>query len=353
MDRSVFRFQDGTLLGDSDGIDRYEPVSVGISTVGNGGNGSTWINIATGYTQGVTDSVTNYPQLTDKDENGNAYTVNPSLPYQDSQLPIFCGGPAGGYTYQTIILDRTQPSVVLGSSCSNSVSEMVSDVNSQLASEGKPALNDPQNGKDYLVVFGTTPGNFAIPGLDTTAFGGTDYTTSQWGAGSYPWYYTIIGVPGAKSGSAQESYLRPDAKYTFFPSLNGTLASDGTYYNYVAAGELPFHVISGAPGTPVDSSHPCGTTASPNTVHLRNIFAIFSFGQEDRGMARTVAGLPAGSRITDYVSLGRDREVFSGGESARGIGENRTRQHPGARFAGPRGGVLRDCSGFVHAVLVS
>ena len=68
VDRSVFRFQDGTLLGDSDGIDRYEPVSVGISTVGNGGNGSTWINITTGYTQGVTDSVTNYPQLTDKDE---------------------------------------------------------------------------------------------------------------------------------------------------------------------------------------------------------------------------------------------------------------------------------------------
>jgi hypothetical protein len=267
--RSNFSFKNGTLLGDpaGDSVDHYDPSSIGFLTVGNGGNGGTWINLTTGYAQGATDDTTNYPQLTQFDEMTHSFVpTNPSLPFQDAQITVNCTG----YIYQAVVLDRTQPSVKLASACSNiGIDNTVTQLNSQLSALDKPALNDPQQGKDYLFIFGTTPSHYAIQGLNTSAFGGTDYS-SLWATAAYPSYYIMIGVPGSNAGSAQEAYLRYDADHTFYPTLGGTLVSNGPYYNYVAAGEVPFQVISGTQGTGVDASHPCGSTGSP-CVRLGNL----------------------------------------------------------------------------------
>ena len=52
------------------------------------------------------------------------------------------------------------------------------------------------------------------------------------------------------------------------------------------------------------------SSTSPNTVHLEHFYAIRFEGAEARRLARTIASLPAGSRITDYISLGVVAKVF-------------------------------------------
>ena len=70
-------------------------------------------------------------------------------------------------------------------------------------------------------------------------------------------------------------------------------------------------------------------------------------------MARTVAELPKGSRITDYISLGVlntmiPRRAVDAALEASGRQSIRQRD-----FAGARDGLLRDRLGVVHAVVVS
>src|SRR5207302_4846742 len=45
-------------------------------------------------------------------------------------------------------------------------------------------------------------------------------------------------------------------------------------------------------------------STSPNTVHLRNYRVFCLAGGQNIAMARTLASLPTGSRVTDYISLG-------------------------------------------------
>jgi hypothetical protein len=68
-------------------------------------------------------------------------------------------------------------------------------------------------------------------------------------------------------------------------------------------------------------------------------------------MARTIATLPAGRRITDYLSLGVIAK-FSVAEGAQGVTEDRPGQCARARLASACSGVLRDCLGLVQAVLL-
>src|SRR5450755_3622043 len=49
---------------------------------------------------------------------------------------------------------------------------------------------------------------------------------------------------------------------------------------------------------------------SPNTVHLKTFLCYSVWGGRPPGMARTVASLRAGSRITDYISLGVIAKFF-------------------------------------------
>src|SRR5438477_13197200 len=46
------------------------------------------------------------------------------------------------------------------------------------------------------------------------------------------------------------------------------------------------------------------TRAWINTVHLRKYRVFCLAGGQNSAMARTLASLPAGSRVTDYISLG-------------------------------------------------
>src|SRR5205823_14632865 len=46
------------------------------------------------------------------------------------------------------------------------------------------------------------------------------------------------------------------------------------------------------------------TRARINTVHLRKYRVFYLAGGQNTAMARTLASLPAGSRVTDYISLG-------------------------------------------------
>jgi len=48
-------------------------------------------------------------------------------------------------------------------------------------------------------------------------------------------------------------------------------------------------------------------------------------------MARTLAELPAGSRITDYISLGVLAKYFPAEKDPRGFATDQSRQRPRAR----------------------
>src|SRR5208283_5426542 len=48
----------------------------------------------------------------------------------------------------------------------------------------------------------------------------------------------------------------------------------------------------------------CESWANANTVHLRNYRVFCLAGGQNIAMARTLASLPTGSRVTDYISLG-------------------------------------------------
>src|SRR3954469_921358 len=63
-----------------------------------------------------------------------------------------------------------------------------------------------------------------------------------------------------------------------------------------------------APASRRRSSHSCVMAAKPNTVHLKRLLRYSVLGAAE--MARTIAALPAGSRLTDYISLGVIEKFF-------------------------------------------
>ena len=70
-------------------------------------------------------------------------------------------------------------------------------------------------------------------------------------------------------------------------------------------------------------------------------------------MARTVATLPAGSRISDYISLGVIAKFFPAEKIHEVLKTNQSCQYPRARFASACGDLLRHRTGAVHAVVLS
>jgi hypothetical protein len=238
--KSDFRYHKGGKLGATQGVnvEYYTPASVGISTTGNGGAGGTWVSITTGTPANVNDPVQNYPELPGSDDPNNPGVYYTELPYPDVQFPINCPG----WNYQAMALDRKNPTIQEGATCVDSEPDMETELEAQL---GRP-LDDRD-----LIVFGTTPSNFAFHDLNTSDIGGTDYST-LWKSNPslYPEYYIILGVKGADAGSAQENYLVSgtwDTPYTYYPTLGGTLMQDGSgNYNYAQSGEKDFQIISGS-----------------------------------------------------------------------------------------------------------
>src|SRR5207302_1677420 len=69
-------------------------------------------------------------------------------------------------------------------------------------------------------------------------------------------------------------------------------------------------------------------------------------------MARTLASLPTGSRVTDYISLGVVSRAIPR-EKIDSILAETDGQHPAKRTASASRGVLRDRAGAVHALFLS
>ena len=69
-------------------------------------------------------------------------------------------------------------------------------------------------------------------------------------------------------------------------------------------------------------------------------------------MARTLAELPKGSRITDYLSLGVVAKTFPGSHREVGIGGHRTEQSASTGTACACSSLRRHRPGAVHAVLL-
>lgn len=229
------RFYLTASLGDTTGVQvaYYTPTSVGFRTDVNGVNGNNWVTITTGYQNGVNDPVQNYPALPDsKDPNNPDGPDYSMVPKQDVVYPMGCSS----FTYQAIVLKRSDPTVVETETCQNDEHNVELDFQNKMARQ----LDDTD-----LVVFGTTPNHTALSGLDTSGLGGTDYTKAD--AVHYPQQYVILGVKGATTGTAHESYrVTLDPQTSNFPNLTGTMLQDSNNnYNFVPDLETDFQVISG------------------------------------------------------------------------------------------------------------
>ncbi len=69
-------------------------------------------------------------------------------------------------------------------------------------------------------------------------------------------------------------------------------------------------------------------------------------------MARTLAELPAGSRVTDYISLGVIAKFFPAEKIHEVLEQTKRASVRASGLAGACGGLLRHHAGAVHAVLL-
>src|SRR3954452_12347267 len=96
-----------------------------------------------------------------------------------------------------------------------------------------------------------------------------------------------------------------------------------------------------------------GKGSSPNMVHLGWDGDKSASGKERRSpMARSVATLPAGSRLPDYISPGVIAKCFPLSR-VKALWAATTREPPPARSAGTGCHVLRHCAGALHGVVLS
>jgi hypothetical protein len=248
------------LVGSNNTIENYEPASLGIKTL-NPGGASPWIQITSGNTMNVNDPVASFPALT-----GAQNIV--SVPYPDVQFGTNCTT-----ALQAIVLARSTPSVEEATGCGNNVSDLTSSIQTNL----KAGVNHELGASD-LVILGTTSGNQAPAGLDTTSFGGTKYSGSS---SPVPQGYMLIGVLGALSGTAWESYYvatGPTTPYQYAPLLNGTLVLDNHLnYNYVPSDERSLLVTSAGSST---TANLAGQFYGPPSSSASGYFWLLVFDRE-------------------------------------------------------------------------
>jgi hypothetical protein len=211
MSRTNFDYDSG--LGAGENKPQWLAPSVGLSL--NSGGAQPWVTLTTGWPANMQDSL-------DPTEN--------SLPYRDTTFPTANDTPCGS-RYQVVVLNRNNPAVEDAYWC-------VGDSGSL-----KTKFAGLQAGAEIVLV-GTTLNNNADSGLDTTAIGGTNY--SSYSAAWQPQGYAAIGVSGAAPGSAYESYYLPGdvgKAYQTNPFAKGLLAVDGNNnYNFHAGNNIQFEV---------------------------------------------------------------------------------------------------------------
>jgi hypothetical protein len=216
-------------------LEYYTPDSVGLTIAPNGGGpGGAWVTITTGQTAGVSDPVASFPALPNPQEPSEYLPSEISNSDVTFSLASDCTG-----IYQAIVLQRTDPAIEEAAACGNTEPDVEANLNTTLGR----SLDSSD-----LVIFGTTPGQFADPSLNTSDLGGTNYLLLPSGSPLFPQYYIIVGVPGATPGTARENYLpapTTQTPYTYYPTLNGTLTTDQTgNYNLTLSAEKDFTVIS-------------------------------------------------------------------------------------------------------------
>ncbi len=229
--------QGGLTSGDYNTVNYYTPVSLGLSTLPDGGgpSGNPWLQITTGYPAdwSSTADAWAFPGLP-----GTNNTV--TIPYPDVTEGFTCSGAP----FQAYVLGRQNPyqrgpddKYVETGWCGNNISELQSFFQNKM---GRPL------GSQDLVILGTAPGQTVPAGFDASSLGGTNY--SQMPASDYPQAYVMVGVPGAAARTAYENFsIAPTASHpnAYNPSLNGTLMQDQNgNYNFLPSGDTAFQVHS-------------------------------------------------------------------------------------------------------------
>jgi hypothetical protein len=212
--RLTFSYSPGVTSGAS----YYTPDAVGISL--NAGGAQPWVSLTTGTPANLQDNL-----------NGDGV----QFPYRDATFPAATDTPCNS-RYQVVVLNRQTPAQEDNYMCPADAAALKSD------------LAGLTKGTEIVLV-GTTQNNTADAGLDTTAIGGTNY--SSYPASWQPQGYAAIGVPGAAPGSAYESYyLASDVgkSYQQNPFATGLLSLDSnSNYNFHAANNLQFEAYPNNP----------------------------------------------------------------------------------------------------------
>ena len=214
LERVRFDYSSG-LLGDTTNKPHWLPSSIGFKLTP--GGAQPWASLTTGTPAGLQDNI-DQTQF--------------STPYPDITFPG--SDQACSDVYQVLVLDRQNPVEKIAYSCLGDSASL------------KSYLSGLNAGKEIVIV-GTTQGKNADGNLDTTGIGGRDYTKTS----DRPLGYAAIGVPGAATGSAFESYYTTSEVGKLFrrdPAANGLLAKDqNANYNFHPGTNVQFEVIPNNP----------------------------------------------------------------------------------------------------------
>lgn len=199
------------LPGAPQEISKYLPSAIGLLLYTL--NDDDWVTLTTGTPANLVDNID---------------TTKYSVPYRDIAYPS-AGDLPCSQTYRVLVLDRNNPATEIAYKCfpdSPSLSTYLKTLDSTM-----------------LVIASTTPETpIATPQLDTTAIGGTNYSSTP--SGSYPRSYAVIGVPGAAPNTAWESFdLFGDKPMPYSPWAAGMLVEDAFgNYAYHPGGNASFYV---------------------------------------------------------------------------------------------------------------
>jgi hypothetical protein len=210
----AFDYNYGLLSGVN--VPQYLPSVVGFNLAP--GGSLPWITITTGTSADLVDNIDQ---------------TRFSIPYADTSFPSTDQACSSGQPLQVAVLNRLQPNQLISFTCFANAASL------------KAFLSDSTKvSSGNLVVVGTSSGNNAPSGLDTSSIGGTDYSNTP--ANAYPLGYAMIGLPGAAPGSAFENYditATSDMPHQYSPWAYGTLVEGETgYYDFHPGDNRQFKV---------------------------------------------------------------------------------------------------------------
>ena len=171
------------------------------------------------------------------------------------QLPSSGDSPCSSQIYTVVVLDRQTLEEVSGAT------QCVADAPTLKTYLGTLTA-------DEIVIVGTNWLHNADGNLDTSAIGGTDYSSISQTGNTYPRGYMAIGAGGAAPGSAYENYYT-DSIGTIDPFATGMLTEDANGdYNFQSSGTFEYIV------NPNDA-----TNNNLTTITLLNVGSLPQYNQ--------------------------------------------------------------------------